>query len=1173
MFSRHASLSQVIFFLLGYWWPMVDVSAVVSMFYIGGAIILTVIVVGILFNAYKHHIILFLTLLAIGLTLISTGVYYPSLSGVFLQLAGLPAIGNIFRDPNKMIGLTAISYSVLFVFGIETIYKWTSKSRYSQFLNGTIFVLLLVSCYMYLFPIREIYFERYYQPVEEPQSYKELRSYYEDVAAKGNHSDSDSKSKQEPYALYVPIAEHMLRPIVHISTPSWNVPEGYADVKATGDIHIYNSPVDTVFHHEGNDPSIKYMYDMIQFMLDKGRTIYLEKIVKTFGVNQLIYHNEYLEQEVRQSFNESILKVQKQLNTVYRNSIFSVFNIDFDKDDVNFNHRRIMTPNGLIKLNTLSNLESFDPLETPVVFMAKEASFNKNLIRNADVIESASMNDLILSSLSSEHRLYPFDYVHEVNPFTKWSKTYTTFPDWAWFQSKLDVLHPSFEWDHNKGMVLTFASEAFDILPHEKKLLEGEIVYDFDSLLRSDNFFIADNPDLFDVISNPYNVSENLGVLHGVIQRGDPSFIWQVAKSPILIAEEKMPYQFKILVSGRGANKLHMKARFYDKSKNEIGIQYIVGPDEFVNFDTIEFTGEVVSPKDTAFVRIDLLTYQRPEEKIYWWIHDVEIKKFPKYTRPNNIVMNKDVEPGAHRVFVKSFESVGGGSFEVKLAGVNRTIKTLSSQRSGFKWHDLGEYTLSKNELEVVVTNIVGFNAIQHLVIVPTETYEKEYKAWSAILNSHDQMMAFETEIDFDKFGNIQSRRVYPELSYGTGTALSKGSIDSDIEILASGMYDIKPLIYASDEVFGIVTLKIENELGEVVYSKDLSERTPLENHETLTVDFDPLGKTYPYEVINREMPYKYRNSQSVVQIPLKAGRYRLIMEVASENTNYASLNTFHAFDPNSIVTESVRRDQAIQDCSTCERITPDMMRHFYLDENTLTIEFDSTCSCDWYISSSDPIDVEPLEELLITFDARSDAISKRHSKLVFLDEYDQVIDTAFIFEVEEQDKIDWNRYEQLVKVPQGSSRVLYQFWARGHKTRAGKLELKNFKLEKYEEFILIDNVIVQTSGLNLGEKDLKPKLIESNQSEMVFENKVEGSINEKTYWNSFLSPHKIWKVNGSPSELTLNGVTMGFEIENRNLSGRMSLSRVYQFGLFLHFTTIVATLATYIAMKRKGML
>ncbi len=71
-----------------------------------------------------------------------------------------------------------------------------------------------------------------------------------------------------------------------------------------------------------------------------------------------------------------------------------------------------------------------------------------------------------------------------------------------------------------------------------------------------------------------------------------------------------------------------------------------------------------------------------------------------------------------------------------------------------------------------------------------------------------------------------------------------------------------------------------------------------------------------------------------------------------------------------------------------------------------------------------------------------------------------------------------------------------------------------------------------------------------------------------------FLSPHKIWKVNGSPSELTLNGgVTMGFEIENRNLSGRMSLSRVYQFGLFLHFTTIVATLATYIAMKRKGML
>ncbi len=106
-------------------------------------------------------------------------------------------------------------------------------------------------------------FERFFQPIEEPKAFSELRHHYEENPTVG-------EGQEAPYALYVPVAEQMLRPITHISTPKWNVPLGYEDSKATGDIHIYNAPIRTVFHHEGNDPSIKYMYDLIQFILDQG---------------------------------------------------------------------------------------------------------------------------------------------------------------------------------------------------------------------------------------------------------------------------------------------------------------------------------------------------------------------------------------------------------------------------------------------------------------------------------------------------------------------------------------------------------------------------------------------------------------------------------------------------------------------------------------------------------------------------------------------------------------------------------------------------------------------------------------------------------------------------------------------------------------------------------------
>ncbi len=95
----------------------------------------------------------------------------------------------------------------------------------------------------------------------------------------------------------------------------------------------------------------------------------------------------------------------------------------------------------------------------------------------------------------------------------------------------------------------------------------------------------------------------------------------------------------------------------------------------------------------------------------------------------------------------------------------------------------------------------------------------------------------------------------------------------------------------------------------------------------------------------------------------------------------------------------------------------------------------------------------------------------------------------------------------------------------------------------------------IKTAGLSLKKREGQARVIKNQISEMEFAHRVDGSVNGQTIWNSFLSPHRIWKVNGKASELTLNGVTMGFQVENGKLDGKMTLSDVYRGGLLLSFS------------------
>ena len=312
-FSRNSSLKEVIYFI-SYWWTMIDMRQLPIWFYIGGAIILITSFVGLVVHVVKHHIILFMGVLSVFLIVFSTGVHYPPIAKFFLFFTELPIIGSIFRDPNKLVALLAMFLAIFFVFGLEFFLKRADKVlSYRYIVIYSIVVFAALSLMMYLMPMKTLYFEHFYAPIEQPLSYTELVEF--------------QKDKEEHYGIYLPLADEMIQPYSRVSTPYWNINQ-YSELevsKATGDVHIYNSTIPTLFQFEGNDPTIFYYFNYLQYLLDQGRTNQMYKSFEAFGGDQLIYHDEYLQQFYRQDFNLEVLQMDEKLENVFKNNVFTVF--------------------------------------------------------------------------------------------------------------------------------------------------------------------------------------------------------------------------------------------------------------------------------------------------------------------------------------------------------------------------------------------------------------------------------------------------------------------------------------------------------------------------------------------------------------------------------------------------------------------------------------------------------------------------------------------------------------------------------------------------------------------------------------------------------------------------------------------------------------------------------
>jgi len=1125
LFSRNSSPVNVLY-LISYWWPMFDLHALPITFWLGGGVLLGVIVFCVLVRGWRHPILLLFSVLCIFFALMGTGVQLEAFAGTFVKVVTkTPVIGPIFRDPNKAVGLMAIGFSILISFGTQILVRWLAPPRGKRWMQGAAVCAILTGLWFYVTPVRRPFIDGFYRPETLPPEYFRIQN---------ELTDPD---KFDSRVLYLPVADDMVQPETGIATPFWNInPYPGGMVKATGDYQVYSSSKNTLFQHEGNSPNIDYYFSFLQDLMDTGASERIGRLLGPLGVNELAYHDEYLGQEKRQRFNLDVLGLQSDVHPRVHDGLWTLFNFDGVLPYMSVVPRRIFTPYGLTSLEGYGAFPNFNFRDNGVVFSGWEKGGGLDVAQPGDILDVRQLNDLALTALPDADYLVPFDSVEDGDPFLKWSKTLLNNSDWFWALQSQDLRGFAYDTDLNAGVVLTFASRRLDLRPYQMEKAErsAPVVTNLDQMLANDKEFVADAPEKVSVQTYPGGPYNNLPLIHGEVSRGEPNHVWQVAKSGYLDAQANTPYEFRVLASGRGTNHLHIKARFFDANHKEIGVQYVVAPNESIDFDAVNLFGECISPPDTRYVRLDLLTLPRKETKVYWWVHDVEIKSLAKWAVPNVIHCSRKFKSATQtHVFARLLLSAKGGVLRFGFGGTIRDVATADPTLTQFVWRDLGLITFPAGETPVTIENLGGFNAVNILAIVPLPDLAAARSKVQGIATRARIVSVMQAETDFQRDGPIQSDRVYPELAMGRGYAAETATLSRPIEIIKPDHYTLGMWL-ATGAGGGGVRITLTGADGRLVRQIDWQAPT-VTPQDNWVVESDPFDEKFPRSLARLPGLLAGYRRYDVPMGELGTGQYTLALQLDSKVPSMAGLSSLRPFDRREIVIPTAAPPEPDNTCAACVSVTKGMMRDSYRG-GVFRMDCDPTCSCDWYANSTNMLPAEGETEYLISFSARSSGVQKRHTKVFCLDAGHRPLDTVYINEVDASEQGHWNPYQQIIRTPPGTKWLQFHVWARGGMSGPGSVEIQNFSLLPIKKLLMVDQVaLVEGERLDdlFATPPAPPRVTFSRVDTMKRAFQVGGAPGVPKLIRFAESPSPLWELclggKSVRSAVAINGVSNAF--------------------------------------------
>lgn len=341
------------------------------------------------------------------------------------------------------------------------------------------------------------------------------------------------------------------------------------------------------------------------------------------------------------------------------------------------------------------------------------------------------------------------------------------------------------------------------------------------------------------------------------------------------------------------------------------------------------------------------------------------------------------------------------------------------------------------------------------------------------------------------------------------------------------------------------------------------------------TNEYLPSNEEFTRSEISLEGAYQNYNRIVMGPLKLEKGSYTLSVEVDSNLDSMSKLENFEAFNPDSVHASDWNVDVDYAKEESHEHITHDKLTT-ELGSDLLHLRTDQICSKEWYMFSSEKLSVIENEEYLFRADVRSDGVKDRHMKVLFLDEYDIIVDSIPIEDIDEKYKSEWYTYEQLLRVPEGATQMLITVNAKGSLKQDGDIQIKNYGVYRYTDIPLVDAVILTEDVDSSTFFNVNSELAEvsyERTSSMSRSFTVDNPERESLILNLVQSPNPIWKYSigedSGRAVVTLNSVTTAIPTDSDGEGGLVIvLKDIYILGLLSFFLGLIMSMLTYYYFK-----
>ncbi len=430
-FSQRSELQNVLG-QVGYWWTpsMYALSGTSLVAWTALLYVLPAFALAALYRLRKKSLFLALGCIAALALFLGKGSRDPLGSLYISFIYSIPEVGWIWRDPDKAVAYLSFALSLSAGLGIPSVLRGLRR------LSGPVprippsavpalaVALLVMAPAIVSYPVITGDFAGHLRPQQVPLEYDAARSFLLDRAGDWR-------------TLWLPV----------------DATVGWGTSKETPSVEHWLSDMRILYP---GSQVVQLQTNLLSGALIDNRTNGLGKLLAGLSTKYVVFHNDTLQGSGRLG---SGLDHQDDLKLVFRTGNLSIYENQEPMSFASGTDRFLVTVGGLDTSLALSNLEAFDPLATPLVYVEQrpiEPEGLRGLLQEGGallILSPQTLDDLVLSTLPSAYFQAPFRGRPLPSALT-WNPEFTESPFWT--RDLLGNMDGNrYDFDLGKGLVFS----------------------------------------------------------------------------------------------------------------------------------------------------------------------------------------------------------------------------------------------------------------------------------------------------------------------------------------------------------------------------------------------------------------------------------------------------------------------------------------------------------------------------------------------------------------------------------------------------------------------------------------------------------------------------------------------------------------------------------------------